>query len=128
MDNKKTNDKVISSQRVKALNNAEYLVKTIVPLVENPLKKTYLLNQEELNNFLEGYSEYGEFIISINQNTVKSANTKETIIKQIKQYLKDIEETAGQMVETKQPGVRGMQLESIQFRIDKIKDSLELVI
>jgi len=38
---------------------------TIVPYVENPQRRVYLLTQEELDAFFEGYSEFAEFAISL---------------------------------------------------------------
>lgn len=52
---------------------------------------------------------------------------KKNVKAQILQYLKDIKETAGNMENTEKKAVRGMQLESIEFRIEKIKDKLELL-
>ena len=43
---------------------------------------------------------------------------------QIRQYLKDIEEIAEQMEKTDQKEVRGMMVESIQFRTEKIRELL----
>lgn len=44
---------------------AKYRVTTLVPLVNNPVKNVYVVDQEELDEFLEGYNEYAEFIIEI---------------------------------------------------------------
>ncbi|MCF8002013.1 MAG: hypothetical protein K9K76_09175 [Halanaerobiales bacterium] len=62
---KNVKKKAIDSQVVDKFINDKYTVKTIIPLVDDPVKKTYVLNQEELNELLEGYNEYGEFIISV---------------------------------------------------------------
>jgi len=56
---------IITSQDVDQYRSAKYRVTTIIPLVENPIKNTYLLGQEDLDHFLEFYAECAEFIISI---------------------------------------------------------------
>jgi hypothetical protein len=58
-------------QKVDSYREAEYILETIVPLVDKPEKKTYRLNQEQLDAFFEGYNEYAEFIVSL-----KKANRK----------------------------------------------------
>jgi len=52
----------------KELNNymlAKYQVTTVVPIVDKPIKNVHILNQEGLNEMLEGYNEYAEFIVEI---------------------------------------------------------------
>jgi hypothetical protein len=44
---------------------------------------------------------------------------------QIKQYLEDIKDIGKEMEKTDQPEVRGMQLESIQFRAKMIRGLLD---
>lgn len=56
---------VINSQDVEQYRSAKYKVMTIVPLVEKPTKNTYLLAQDDLDFFLDHYTEYAEFIINI---------------------------------------------------------------
>lgn len=56
---------IITQKEVEAAENAEYIVKTITPLVENPVKREYILTQEELNSFFEDYNLFAEFVISI---------------------------------------------------------------
>jgi hypothetical protein len=56
---------VISPEQVNGYNAARYRVTTIVPLVENPTRNTYILNQEALDSLLQGYEEYAEFIVAI---------------------------------------------------------------
>ena len=56
---------VISSTEVESFSSARYRVTTVVPLVENPKRNTYVLSQEELDAFLEGYREYAEFIVGV---------------------------------------------------------------
>lgn len=58
---------VVISKDVEKSRAAQYKVTTIIPLVENPTKNTYLLDQDSLDFFLEHYEEYAEFIIGIEQ-------------------------------------------------------------
>jgi hypothetical protein len=44
---------------------AKYRVVTIIPLVESPQRVTYVLTHDELEDFFDGYSEFAEFVISI---------------------------------------------------------------
>lgn len=46
-------------------SEARYRVTTIVPLVDNPTRNTYLMDQDGLDAFLEGYETYAEFLIGI---------------------------------------------------------------
>lgn len=45
--------------------NSRYKVIAIVPLVDSPVKNTYIFDQEELDEYLEGYDEYAEFIVEM---------------------------------------------------------------
>jgi len=58
---------VITAQEVDRYRAARYRVTTIVPLVENPTKNTYVFDQDALESFLEGYEEYAEFIVAVEQ-------------------------------------------------------------
>jgi hypothetical protein len=58
---------VITSQEVDRYQSARYRVTTIVPLVENPTRNIYMFDQEALESFLEGYEEYAEFIVLVEQ-------------------------------------------------------------
>ncbi len=44
---------------------AQYRVTSIVPLVDTPYKNVRILDQEGLDALLEGYHEYGEFIVEV---------------------------------------------------------------
>jgi len=44
---------------------AKYQVTTVIPLVDNPKKCVRILTQEGLNEYLDGYNEFAEFIIDI---------------------------------------------------------------
>jgi hypothetical protein len=56
---------VITTEEVNRYRTARYRVTTIVPLVENPTKNTYIFDQDALESFLEGYEEYAEFIVAV---------------------------------------------------------------
>jgi|GEM_PF-5061254 hypothetical protein len=56
---------IITQKEVKAAKNASYRVKTITPLVNDPVKREYILTQEELNSLFEDYNLFAEFVISI---------------------------------------------------------------
>lgn len=56
---------VISRDEVNGYNTSRYKVTTVVPLIENPTRNTYILEQNALESFLEGYEEYAEFIVNI---------------------------------------------------------------
>lgn len=56
---------VISTDEVNEYSTSRYKVTTVVPLVENPTRNTYILDQNALESFLEGYEEYAEFVVSI---------------------------------------------------------------
>lgn len=45
--------------------DAQYRVTSIVPLVDTPYKSVRILDQEGLDELLDGYNEYGEFIIEV---------------------------------------------------------------
>jgi len=45
--------------------NKKYKLTTVVPLVSNPKKIVRHLTQEQLDDFLEGYQEYAEFIVEL---------------------------------------------------------------
>lgn len=56
---------VITQEEVKRHLAGRYRVTTIVPLVTNPTRNTYVVNQEALDSFLEGYDEYAEFLVAV---------------------------------------------------------------
>ena len=55
----------LSPSDVSAYMGAKYRVTTVVPLVENPVRSVRILDQEGLDLLLEGYDEYGEFLVGI---------------------------------------------------------------
>lgn len=56
---------VITGNEVNKYSTSRYKVTTVVPLVENPTKNTYIFDQNALDSFLDGYEEYAEFIVSV---------------------------------------------------------------
>ena len=59
--------KSIGNDEVDIYLSSRYRVTTIIPFKENPIMNIYLLTKEELNDFLEGYDRYAEFVISVEQ-------------------------------------------------------------
>ena len=55
----------IDTETVEQYRQGMYRLKTITPYVDEPKQNTRYLTQEALNDFLIGYNEYAEFIISI---------------------------------------------------------------
>jgi hypothetical protein len=47
--------------------SSRYRLTTIIPLKENPVMNVYLFTKEELDTFLEGYDQYTEFLVSVEQ-------------------------------------------------------------
>jgi hypothetical protein len=59
--------KAIGSDEVDVYISSKYRVTTIIPFKENPVRNVYLLTKEEFNDFLEGYDQYAEFLVSVEQ-------------------------------------------------------------
>ncbi len=55
----------IAKDDVRRYQLAKYRVTTVVPLVENPTRNVYVVDQELLTDMLESYSEYAEFVVSV---------------------------------------------------------------
>jgi len=47
--------------------SSKYRVTTIIPFKESPVMNIYLFTREEFDNFLEGYDQYSEFVVSVEQ-------------------------------------------------------------
>ncbi|HEX6113398.1 MAG TPA: hypothetical protein VFZ10_13905 [Geminicoccaceae bacterium] len=58
---------VITPEEVDRYRGARYKVTTVVPLVDRPTKNIYVLDQDALDSLLEGYEEYAEFIVSVEE-------------------------------------------------------------
>jgi len=57
--------KIIAKKELSNYMDAKYEVITVVPLVEKPYINKRVLNQEQLDQLLEGYGEYAEFLVGI---------------------------------------------------------------
>jgi len=55
----------INRESLSQYENAKYKLTTIIPYVENPVQNVRIVTQEGLNEFLEGYHEFAEFIVDI---------------------------------------------------------------
>ncbi|MCZ2845679.1 MAG: hypothetical protein O2U61_04170 [Candidatus Bathyarchaeota archaeon] len=55
----------IDTYKVDKYKNSKYRVVTIIPYTEKPVKNVRVVNQEELDELLDGYGEYAEFIVEI---------------------------------------------------------------
>ena len=55
----------IEHSELDAYRMAQYRLITVIPYVEKPVKNVRIVSQDELYDFLEGYSEYAEFIVDI---------------------------------------------------------------
>ena len=55
----------ITQQELEAFRRAKYKVISVIPMVKNPTKETRILDQDGLDQLLEGYDEYAEFIVSV---------------------------------------------------------------
>jgi hypothetical protein len=59
--------KAIGRSEVDIYMSSRYRLTTIIPLRENPVMNVYLFTKEELDHFLEGYDQYTEFLVSVEQ-------------------------------------------------------------
>ena len=59
--------KAIGRDEVDIYMSSRYRLTTIIPLRENPVMNVYLFTKEELDHFLEGYDQYTEFLVSVEQ-------------------------------------------------------------
>ncbi|HMK53009.1 MAG TPA: hypothetical protein VK551_10935 [Thermodesulfobacteriota bacterium] len=59
--------KAIGNDEVDIYLSSKYRVTTIIPFKGNPVMNVYLFTKEELNDFLEGYDQYAEFLVSVEQ-------------------------------------------------------------
>lgn len=57
-------EKISSGEREKYFNS-NYQVTTVVPLEEGPYLNRYIFDQEQLDQFLENYDEFAEFLVEI---------------------------------------------------------------
>lgn len=61
----KDKKEVISSDTVKQYEDAQYQLITITPYVDKPVKNVRIVSQYDLNDILDGYNEYAEFIVDL---------------------------------------------------------------
>jgi hypothetical protein len=59
--------RTIGNEEVEIFKSSRYRVTTIIPLEKNPVMNVYLFSHKELNDFLEGYGRYAEFVVSVEQ-------------------------------------------------------------
>jgi hypothetical protein len=55
----------ITPEERDSLQDARYRLTTVVPYSEKPERRVYDLTQDELDLFVEGYSEHAEFMVSL---------------------------------------------------------------
>ena len=55
----------ISKPALRDFREARYRIVTVTPLVEHPQKNVRILDQAGLNDFLEDYNDFGEFIVEV---------------------------------------------------------------
>lgn len=58
-------EEIIEKAVVEEFIQKKYKLTTVIPLVEEPVKIVRELTQGQLNDFLEGYLEYAEFIVEL---------------------------------------------------------------
>jgi len=56
---------VIDKSEEEKYYQALYQITTVITLVKDPIRNIRIVTQEELDNFLEGYQEYAEYIVDI---------------------------------------------------------------
>lgn len=64
---KPSSEKVLSNKELGDYMDALYEVTSVVPLVKKPYMNKRILNQEQLDLFLDGYDEYAEFLVEIKE-------------------------------------------------------------
>lgn len=57
--------KIITDEERIKFTEQKYIVKTVTPYVTDPKMNTYIMTQKDLDDFLDGYSEYAEFLVEI---------------------------------------------------------------
>lgn len=59
------NVKIITNEERIKFTEQKYKVTTVIPYVTEPKMNTYIMTQKDLDDFLDGYSEYAEFLVEI---------------------------------------------------------------
>jgi len=57
--------KVITQQELDESQSARYRMTTMIPYTKNPEQRVYLVDQDELDALLDGYSEFAEFMVRL---------------------------------------------------------------
>ena len=55
----------ISKEELDKYTESEYRVVTVIPYIENPVRIVRIVNQMALDELLDGYEDYGEFLVDI---------------------------------------------------------------
>ena len=55
----------ISKEELGKYTESEYRVVTVIPYIEKPVRIVRILNQMALDELLDGYEDYGEFLVDI---------------------------------------------------------------
>jgi hypothetical protein len=58
---------VVPVKEYERLLATRYRLTTIVPYVERPERRVYEMTQEQLNEFFDGYSDFGEFVVRLEE-------------------------------------------------------------
>lgn len=69
IDGRVITEEIISSDEVDRRQNARYRLTTVVPLVNEPKLLVREVTQEQLEEYLEGYYEFAEFIVGLEEIT-----------------------------------------------------------
>ena len=56
---------IIGQDERDAFRNGRYRMTTIVPLVDEPRRHVYVLTQDELDSYFDGYPEFEEFVVAL---------------------------------------------------------------
>jgi hypothetical protein len=59
---------VITPEERDSLQQARYRLTTVIPYTENPQRRVYVVTQDELDVFVEGYAEHAEFMIALERS------------------------------------------------------------
>lgn len=62
---KPTESNPVTQTEVDEYKESRYRIITVIPYVDNPVRNIRIMDQKELDDFLEGYHEYAEFIVEL---------------------------------------------------------------
>lgn len=62
---KPTESSPVTQTEVDEYKESRYRIITVIPYVDNPVRNIRIMDQKELDDFLEGYHEYAEFIVEL---------------------------------------------------------------